>query len=276
MTIRKLTLLAVVLLFTSVVAVAQDPKQQLNDQFFEATRKGDAAAVTALLDKGADVNAKFRYGMTALFKAAERGHVDVVKVLLDRGVDVTVKDTFYGATAMTWALQNDRYEVVKLLIQKDKTNAGEVLTTGARSGNAELVKAALDTGAIKPDALTSALAMVQGDTSKAEIAELLKKAGAVPPLQLDAAALQAYAGKFKPDTAGPPEITFSVQDGKLMALPTGQRSLPMMAIDKVTFKPVGFDGIVVTFTFEGDKATGFMLKQGPANIPYKRVEEPKP
>src|SRR4029453_10347505 len=81
-----------------------DPKQALNDQLFEAVRKGDAAAVTALLDRGADVNAKYRYGMTALFKAAERGHAEVVKILLDRGVDTKVKDTFYRATAMTWAI----------------------------------------------------------------------------------------------------------------------------------------------------------------------------
>jgi len=80
-----------------------DPKQALNDQLFEAVRKGDAAAVTAALDKGADVNAKFRYGATALFKAAERGHTEVAKVLIDRGADVNVKDTFYGATAMSWS-----------------------------------------------------------------------------------------------------------------------------------------------------------------------------
>ena len=73
-----------------------DPKQALNDQLFEAVRKGDLAAVTAALDKGADVNAKFRYGATALFKAAERGHTEIAKVLLDRGADVKVKDTFYG------------------------------------------------------------------------------------------------------------------------------------------------------------------------------------
>jgi ankyrin repeat protein len=94
-----------------------NPKQELNDQMFEAVRKGDAAAVTAALDKGADVNAKFRYGMTALFKAAERGNADVTKVLLDRGADVNVKDTFYRATAMSWALQNDHLEVVRLLLE---------------------------------------------------------------------------------------------------------------------------------------------------------------
>src|SRR5205085_3393426 len=92
-------------------------KQELNDQLFEAVRKGDAAAVTSLLDRGADVNAKFRYGTTALFKAAERGNTEVTKILLARGADVKVKDTFYGATAMTWALQGKHVEVVRLLLE---------------------------------------------------------------------------------------------------------------------------------------------------------------
>ena len=61
---------------------AANPKQELNDQLYEAVRKGDAAAVTRCSIKGADVNAKFRYGATALFKAAERGNMEVVKILL--------------------------------------------------------------------------------------------------------------------------------------------------------------------------------------------------
>ena len=45
--------------FTALSLQTTTPsKQELNDQLFEAVRKGDAAAVTALLDKGADVNAK--------------------------------------------------------------------------------------------------------------------------------------------------------------------------------------------------------------------------
>src|SRR5678816_303017 len=110
----------------------QNSKQELNDQLFEAVRKGDAATVTALLDKGADVNAKFRYGQTALFKAAEKGHANVAKVLLDRGADTTVKDTFYGATAMTWATSNNHPDVVKLIFEKDASEVDDVLTTGVR------------------------------------------------------------------------------------------------------------------------------------------------
>ena len=82
-------LLQKVFLFSVLTVLFQqttaDPKQALNDQLYDAVRKGDVAAVTAALDKGADVNAKFRYGATALFKAAERGHTEIAKLLLDRG-----------------------------------------------------------------------------------------------------------------------------------------------------------------------------------------------
>src|SRR6185503_6370220 len=135
-----------------------NPKQELNDQLYEAVRKGDVAAVTAALDRGADVNAKFRYGATALFKAAERGNAEVAKVLLDRGADVQVKDTFYGATALSWALQNDHLNVVTLLLQKGAEGAEDVLMQGVRGGKEEIVKLALDNAKIKPEDLTAALA----------------------------------------------------------------------------------------------------------------------
>src|SRR5262245_45521736 len=137
MAISKALLLT--LLILQFAFSPQASKQELNDQMFEAVRQGDAAKVTALLDQGADVNAKFRYGMTALFKAAERGNASVVKVLLDRGVDVNVKDTFYGATAMTWALDNKNIEVVRMLLEKVPGSVDDVLTTGASEGNLDLV-----------------------------------------------------------------------------------------------------------------------------------------
>ncbi len=114
MKLSPIILLMLVLLFISSPAPAQNAQHQLNDQMWEAVRKGDVALVTALLDKGADVNAKFRYGATALFKAAERGHTEVVRVLIARGADVSVKDTFYGATAAVAGTnskrESDKYE----------------------------------------------------------------------------------------------------------------------------------------------------------------------
>lgn len=268
MLLPKLLLLSLVALQLPL-QTATNPKQELNDQLFEAVRKGDVAAVTAALDHGADVNAKFRYGTTALFKAAERGYADVAKVLLDRGADVKVKDTFYGATAMTWALDNKHVEVVKLLLQKDSADVDDVLIAGVRETNADLVKAALDNGGATAPTLTAALALSSTIDGNAAITEMLKKAGAQPPLEVDAATLQTYAGTYRGDPG--PEVSVSVKEGKLFVM-FGRESYQLMALDKTTFRPIAFAGVTIVFNSEGGKVTGATLKQGPNPTQLKRVE----
>lgn len=269
MTLRTPLLLLFALLLTPLATPAQNPKQELNDQLWEAARKGDVPAVTALLDKGADVNAKFRYGATALFKAAERGHTEVVKLLLARGADPSVKDTFYHATAMTWAVGNKHVEVVRALLEKDAASVSDVLMTGARGGNVALVRVAIEKGGLKPETLTAALSAAIGDEKKAEIVEMLKKAGAVPPPEIDIATLQSYVGKYKAEPG--PEMAITLKDGKLFVVSAGLPPLALMALDKTSFKPTAFDGLTVTFNVEGGKTTGFALKQGPTTTQLKRV-----
>ena len=273
MKIRRQFFLVFFLLFGSLSTLGQSPKQELNDKFWEAVRRGDLAATTALLDQGAEVNAKFRYGTTALFKAAERGHVEIVKLLLARGADATVKDTFYGATAMTWALDGDHLDVVEVLLQKDPAGVGDVLMTGVREGKPALVKIALATGNVKAETLTPALVVATDDKDKAEIVELLKKAGAVPPPAVDAAMLQSYVGKYK-DEAGL-EVVITLTDGRLSAVPTGQRPFVLMAIDNNNFRPVAFEGIVITFKPEAGNTMGMELKRGTQTTQLKRVVETK-
>ena len=273
MKIRRQFFLVFLLLFGSIAALGQSPKEELNGKFWEAVRRGDLAATTALLDQGADVNAKFRYGTTALFKAAERGHVEIVKLLLARGADATVKDTFYGATAMTWALDSDHLNVVEVLLQKDPAGVSDVLMTGVREGKPALVKIALATGNVKAETLTPALVVAIDDKDKAEIVELLKKAGAVPPPAVDAAMLQSYVGKYK-DEAGL-EVEITLTDGRLSAVPTGQRPFVLMAIDNNNFRPVAFEGIVITFKPEAGNTMGMELKRGTQTTQLKRVVETK-
>ena len=267
----KPLVLPLILFLASLPVLAQVANQSLNDQMWEAARKGDAAAVAALLDKGADVNAKFRYGSTALFKAAERGNVEVVKVLLARGADVKVKDTFYGATALTWALQNNHFETVRAIVEKDRESVDQVLLTGARSNEIALVRVGLELGGAKPETLTSALAAATAaEKVNDEIVGLLKKAGAVSPLAVEESTLQTYVGKYKSEQGT--EIAVTQKDGKFIAQVTGQPPIVLMATDKVTFKPVAFDGIVVTFKQNEGKVTSFELQQGPTRTMFTRVE----
>jgi len=248
---------------------ANPSKQELNDQLFEAVRKGDVAAAAAALDHGADVNAKFRYGTTALFKAAERGNVEITKLLLDRGADTKVKDTFYGATAMSWAIDGKHVQVVRLLLEKNADEIEDVLLTGVRENNVELAKIALDRGGLQAESLTIALALSSADEKNAAITEMLKKAGAKPPLQVAAATLQTYSGKYKGDTG--PEVTIAVKDGKLFVGGFARDSQPLMALDNTTFRPVSFGGITMTFNSESGKVTSMTFKQGTTVNQMKRT-----
>jgi ankyrin repeat protein len=252
---RRLLLVLLLLPLFALNALAQatpDPKQQLNEQLYEAVRKGDTAAVRTLLDKGADVNAKFRYGATALFKAAERGHTEIVKLLIERGADVSVKDTFYSATAMTWALDKGHAEVVRALLAKSPEGAADdVLAAGASGGNVALVKAAIERGGLKPETLTAALAAASSN---------------------EAATLQTYVGKYK-NEQGTFEINVTVsKENRLVIQAQGQPALNMMSLDKTTFRPVDFGGIKIVFNPDAGKVNSFTLHQGPNPQTFKRVE----
>lgn len=111
-------------------------------------------------------------------------------------------------------------------------------------GNTESVQAALgiglDKGGLKPETLTAAMAAASsghntsGDNKYAEIREMLKKAGATPPLEVEPEILQSYVGKYK----GEQRVEFNVtlKDGKLFA-PGSQEPLSLMALDQTTFRP---------------------------------------
>jgi ankyrin repeat protein len=55
-----------------------------------AAKSGDVEAARALLQSGADINAKDRYGQTALMLAAHHGHEALVETLIEHGADLNV------------------------------------------------------------------------------------------------------------------------------------------------------------------------------------------
>jgi hypothetical protein len=264
--------LALLLPLAAVVS-AQDNKQKLNEDLWEAVRRGDAPAVKTLLDKGADANAKWRYEQTPLFKAAERGDVEIVRLLLEHGADANVKDTFYGATPITWAADKGHADVVRALLDKGAKGIDDVLFSAVGNGNVELVKIVLARGGLDADTLSNALSSAN-ENKNAEISELLKLAGAKPlavgNFEVDAATLKSYEGTYKPEQGNELKIVVN-KDGKLFVATPGGGSV-LGAFDKVTFRPVSFAGVTIVFNVEGDKVTGFTLKQGTTTQLYKRVE----
>lgn len=265
MSTRRITLLAVVLL-CPLAASAQD----LNEEYFAAARKGDTDAVKALLDKGVNVNAKTRYGATALSYACDRGNLELVKLLIERGADVNVRDTFYGEVPLGWALSKNNAPLVKLLLDKGASGVERVLMSGVQEGNIQIVKVALDKGGLKPETLNNALRRASTGGNK-DIAELLKKAGAVAnEVSVDPEVLKSYIGLYKNDQVG--ELTVDLREGKLVGRVGGQGWFTTAPLSKNSFA-INEVEATMTFESEGEKITGMTLKQSGMTFAFKRVEK---
>jgi outer membrane protein assembly factor BamB len=260
--------LAPLLLFILLASPARAADR--DEELWAAAKKGDAAAVGALLEKGADVNARTAYGVTALGFAADKGHLEVVKVLLQHKADVNVKDNFYQATPLTWALMRNHAGIVKALVEAGAEGADAALRTAAATGNLDVVRAILETGKVKEPDLTKALAVVAARDG--ELAEMLKKAGAKPAAaaeeKLDREALNAFAGTYKSAEAA--EVTVALQDGKLAYRLVPLAAVTLRSVDAVTFRSAD-DTTTVVFRREGDKVIGLTLKRGTQEDLYQRV-----
>jgi ankyrin repeat protein len=103
---------------TAIVGVSAQtpPAPGAAEAFYPAIRSGDSAQVTALIQKGSDVNAKERRGgATPLMHAAAIGSLDAMRLLIDKGADVNARNAA-GATALMWAATD--LAKVRLLVDR--------------------------------------------------------------------------------------------------------------------------------------------------------------
>jgi uncharacterized protein len=130
----------------AVGAATRDPA------LVEAAKAGDHAAVRALLQKGADVNAAEPDGTTALHWASYADDVDLADLLIRAGARVNAANDL-GATPLWTAGLNASTAMVRRLLEAGANPnasllAGETaLMVAARSGSPEVVELLLASGA---------------------------------------------------------------------------------------------------------------------------------
>ena len=151
-----------------------------------AAMRGDAEAVSALLNNGADVNMRHKDGWSGLLLAAVNGHSPAVQVLLAKGAKVDAKENLMEQTALIWAAKGGHTALVKALLKaganvnaRDKYG-GTALTRAANSGKAAIVKTLLESGAdINAREYDGDTALIEATAeSQLETIQELLKAGA--------------------------------------------------------------------------------------------------
>jgi ankyrin repeat protein len=142
------------------------------DDLINAAKNGDLPRVIALLDAGADVNARrlvAKYDVnpdTPLMCASEEGHLEVVQALLAKGANVNAR-TDPGSTALMFASQKGRLEVVRALLGANadvnarSQNGGTALMLASLNDHPDVVRALIDAkadvNAKMGDGITTAL-----------------------------------------------------------------------------------------------------------------------
>jgi ankyrin repeat protein len=121
-----------------------------------AALMGHVEVVQALIQKGANINAKNKNDRTPLHLAAFKGHVDIVNVLLAVGsIEVNARDRSNRSTPLHWAAFEGHVDIVNVLLAvdsievnaRDRSNRSTPLHWAAREGHVDVVQALIQKGA---------------------------------------------------------------------------------------------------------------------------------
>ena len=82
-----------------------------------AAENGNPEILEALLAAGADPNATLPEGETVLMTAARTGNAAAIRVLLVQGADPNLRDSFRGQTALMWAAARNNADAVHALAE---------------------------------------------------------------------------------------------------------------------------------------------------------------
>jgi outer membrane protein assembly factor BamB len=265
--IRSAFALLIAMLSLALARADEPPKPE---DLWAAAKKGQADVVEELLSNGVDVDAETEYGVTALQYAAAKGHLEVVRVLIAHEADVNHKDRFYGIAAISWAAGKQHWKVITSLLEAGAEGGDDVLQAAAAAGEVETVRAALENGTIRPEALNAALAATPDE--QVEVIELLEKAGAMRPEPAEAQEfkepLAAFIGTYRNDRGF--ELGVALADDKLSLTLDDRPIAALVRSGEHSFTAVGDLATTYEFERDGEKMVRLVIIRNDKKTPFER------
>ncbi len=106
--------IAIILFFGYNTSILKADK---NEDLIKAVETENLTLIKSLIEKGANVNTKNEYGLTALHIAVVKGNLQIIKYLVEKGADVKAKNED-DKTVLNYAKDRNNLEIVKYLIEK--------------------------------------------------------------------------------------------------------------------------------------------------------------
>lgn len=125
--VSRYTILALLMLLVlQPVEARQQAKKDLDIALLSAVSEHDAALVRSLLKQGANPNVEYGGDVPVLLRPSGYGDTEIVKALLDYGANVNARSKKYGVTPLTASAGQGKLGVVKVLLARGaKVNLAE-------------------------------------------------------------------------------------------------------------------------------------------------------
>lgn len=163
-------------------------ESETRDAWFKAAHDGDTEGLKSMLKRGAVIDLRDGYGMTALHIAIEAGHRNTAALLMEKGADLNLRDSSFGKTPLLKAIEHDREEIAQDLLKRrvdvdlaDK-NGWTPLHRAAERGQMPVVQSLLAHSAnVNARTNTGVTPLMQAFIRHhSEIVALLREMGATP------------------------------------------------------------------------------------------------
>jgi outer membrane protein assembly factor BamB len=256
-----------VLLLPLALSFVAPPADDVRDQFHDAARRGDVKAVKELLGRVGDVNARNRFGATALWFAAYKDRTEVVKLLLAHKANPDLADNVWAATPLELAASFDNTGSVKLLLAARAKGADAILIRAAVAGKLDLVAAVLEHH--RPAAEVLGAALLLAAPTATSVRERLQKAGAKPLPAATADELkrwQPLVGEYE----NPNGLRLQVQLRDRVLVGTGGllgRGV-LRPVEGLVFRVVGNETARIRFELADGKVTRVTAPNGATEIMF--------